>query len=723
MHSSRVPKSSSTATATRTSDTASRVSQPESAAGQRQQGSFVGLSTTLQTPESTRISSNYYQQSELGLLSEIGTTQTDPFEAPATRQTVTFDDHVQGQSASSLSHSSEPSRSQRSSQSVYGVVPIVREEPSPVPTDKRIMMSGDEKKPFKCGYFGCGKKYSKKEYLQTHFVTHTGDSRLRCYSGKCAGTVIYRDVRALTRHIRARHTFERPFRCELCDRRFKRADHLKGHTKRVHSIKIKKNPPKRHRDFIKSSSAATATMTASISTITSKFSQPELAAEQRQQGSFVDLSKTVHRPESTLIPATDHQQDESRLLFAKSVSDISASQVDPFETLATHQTLTFDDHVQGQSASSLSLSNELSRPQRSSQSVDDVVPIVRDEPRPVPSDKWILTSGDEKKPFKYGYKGCGRKHSQKECLQTDSVTHTGKSQLRCYSGECAGTIIYRDVRDLTRHIRAHHPFERPFRCELCDKRFRRKQHLKKHLICVHSIKIKKKPPKRHRDFIKSSSAATATMTASISTITSKFSQPELPAGQRQQGSFVDLSKTFSRPESTLIPATDHQQDESRFLSAVNVSDISTSQVDPFETLATHQTVTFDDDDQEQFANSASLYNEPSQPVEGSESLVREEHEAVIHFIIPIKSGGNTKIKAMTSIPKHEITPSINDHFRRALSGTVPEALLTTIAEDPRYLFGCELCDRRFRRKDILRYHKEYVHSSENEQVSAKRKNK
>ena len=253
--------------------------------------------------------------------------------------------------------------------------------------------------------------------------------------------------------------------------------------------------------------------------------------------------------------------------------------------------------------------------------------------------------------------------------------------------------------------------------------FWRAHHLKKHMICVNSIKNKKKPPKRHRDFIKSSSAATATMTASICTITSRFSQPELVAGQRQRGSFVDLSKTFPKPESTLIPATDHQQDESRLLSAISVSDISASQVDPFETLAIQQTVTFDGADQEQLANSASLYNEPSQPDEGSESLVREEPEAVIHFIIPIKSDGNTKIMAMTSIPKHEIMPSINDHFRRALSGTVPEALLTTIAEDPQYLFGCELCDMRFRRKDILRYHKEYVHSPENEQVSAKRKNK
>ena len=148
MHSSRVPKSSTaTATATNISVTASRVSQPEPAAGQRQQGSFVGLSTTAHTPESIRISSNYYQQDELRLLSDISTSasQTDPLEALATYIAATFDDDDQRQSASYLSLSNERSRSQRSSQSVDDGSPIVREEQSPGSTYKWIMMSGDEK--------------------------------------------------------------------------------------------------------------------------------------------------------------------------------------------------------------------------------------------------------------------------------------------------------------------------------------------------------------------------------------------------------------------------------------------------------------------------------------------------------------------------------------------------------------------------------------------------
>ena len=82
MHISRIPESSSTATST--SYTASRVSQPEPATEQRQQGSFVGLSTTSHTPESALIPATYHQQDGLGLLSEIDITQIAPFEALVT---------------------------------------------------------------------------------------------------------------------------------------------------------------------------------------------------------------------------------------------------------------------------------------------------------------------------------------------------------------------------------------------------------------------------------------------------------------------------------------------------------------------------------------------------------------------------------------------------------------------------------------------------------------
>ena len=417
MHCSHVSKSTSTvtttakSTSTATTVSVSGVSQPESTAGQRQQGYFMGLLTTPHTPaELTEISSIYYQQDELRLLSDasvsdISASQTDPFDALTTYITATFDGDHQGRSASYLSLSNEPSRSQKSSQPVEDVAPIVREEPSPDSIDRWIMMSGDDNRPFRCGFKGCGRKYSKKESLRIHFVTHTGDSKLTCYAGDCAGRVVYRDVRELSRHIHVTHTFERPFECELCDQRFRRMDHLKCHREHVHFIKSKNNSAK-PQSVSKSSFAATATITASTSTIASRFSQPELVAGQRQQGSFVDLSTIIHTPESIHISTDYHQQAGLRLL-AEISAGASQIEVDPFEALAKYQTIIFDNKHQGRSASSLSLSNEPSRSHKSSQLVDDNASIVREEQSSDPTDtnKWIIVDRSQDKPFQCGYPG------------------------------------------------------------------------------------------------------------------------------------------------------------------------------------------------------------------------------------------------------------------------------------------------------------------------------
>ena len=790
MHSPHVSKSTSTANATATSTATtvifSGVSQPESAAGQRPQGYFMGLSTTAhRQAELTQTSSTYYQQDELRILSDtrllpnISASQTDPFDTLAT---YSDDDH-QGRSTSSLSLSNEPSRSQRSSQPVGDVVPIVIEEPSPNPIDKWILNSGNKTRPFQCGREGCGRKYSKKEYLQTHFVTHTGESKLRCYLGDCAGKIVYRNVRALTQHTQAHHTFERPFGCELCDRRFRRADYLRYRKKHVHFFKAKKKSPKPP-SVSKSSSATTTTHTASTSTDTARVSQPELATGQRQQGSFVGLSTTAHTPEPTLIPATC----------------ISASRTDPFDTLAKYITAIFDDHHQGRSASSLSLSNEPARSQKSSQPVNDVVPIVREEQSTDPTANWITMSGDKRRPFQCGYKCCGRKYSKKEYLLVHFVTHTGDSKLRCYHRDCAGTVIYPNTRALTRHICAKHILEKLYGCEICHRRFKRKDSWKYHMENMHSHQKEKKSPKP-QGVSKSSSAATTTITASTSTMTCSFSQSESAAEQRQQGSFVDLSKTVHTPEPTHIPAS-YPQDELRFLSDddlwflsdINVSKMSTPHINPFEILATHQTVTFEDQFQEQEQLDAFLlpFDGLLQPGDDFDTMASGDPDDV----------------------NLSILPNNNDHFRQASTAITPEASLVGSTGDPklpskqhraykrpnpdptdkwimmsgddkkpfkcghkgcrkkytrkhdlrlhfvkhtgdspykcylgecdgriafprkRYLtwhirsehtferpYQCEVCSQRFMRSDHLRGHRRKVHSIENEEKSSKRKKK
>ena len=471
MHIPRVSKSS-TATATSISVTASRASQLEPAAGQRQQGSFVGLLTTIHTPESALIPATYHQQDELGLLPETDSTQITTFEALASQQTATFDDHHQEQSASSLSLSNEPSRSQRSSQPVEDVVPIVRKEPSPDPTDKWITMSRDKKRPYQCGYVGCGRKYSHKVHLQTHFVTHTGDSKLRCYFGDCTGTVTYRNTRTLTRHIHASHTFERLFGCELCDKRFRCEHHLKRHKEQVHLIKSKKKSPERH-DVSKSSSAA------STSTKTSGVSQPELAAGQRQQGSYVAISTAVHTPESTHNPKADQQFSGLRLL-----ANVSTSQINPFEALAKHQTVIFDDEaVTTRIAGGPDL--------RSFQH------LARQSPDPTDTDKWIIVDKSQERPYRCGYPGCKKSYSKRYYLRGHFVIHTGKSKFQCPHPECAGEVYFRDRATLKRHM-VMHTSEKPFQCDICERRFGRKDQVKSHRKNVHGDKEEKKSPKRKK---------------------------------------------------------------------------------------------------------------------------------------------------------------------------------------------------------------------------------
>ena len=495
MRSYRLSKSTSTFTATTVSVSVSGGSQPELAIEQHQQGSFVGIPTTAHAPESAYIPADD-QYAGLRLLAEVSTLQVDPFVALATHQAVTFDDDedqeqstsslslpdepllsnepsqgtddvdsvmavaephdtgisedpktpsgqnladqnadsidkwimysgdetkpfkcgyqgcgktyirkyslrrhfvthtsasqfryyngdctgaindVQEQSASSLSLPDEPLQAADDANSIKEVAEPHEKGMSEVPkrpsgqnvtdqnadsTDKWIMYSDDETRPFKCGYEGCGKTYITKQALRRHFVTHIGDSQFRCYTGDCTGAIRYCDKQALTRHFYKKHTVERLYECGLCNKRFSRSDRLLNHRRNVHSVRVEQN-------------------------------QPQNSA----------------------------------------------------------------------------------------------------------TDKWIMFSSDETRPFKCGYKGCNRTYITKQSLQRHFVSHIGNSQFRCYSGDCTGEIRYCDRQALARHIHAKHTIERPYECEICNNQFRRQDNLMYHQNYVHSTEKEQNPPKRKR---------------------------------------------------------------------------------------------------------------------------------------------------------------------------------------------------------------------------------
>ena len=368
MRSYRISKSTSTVTVTTPSVSVSGCSQPESWAEQLQHGSFVGIPTTVHAPESTYtpVAERY---TGLRLLAEVSTSQIDPFAALATHRTVTFDDEGQEQSASSLLLSNEPSQATDDVDPIMVVAEShetgISEDPKRASgqnladpnadtAEKWVIFSDDEIRPFKCSYEGCSKAYTTKQSLRRHFLSHTGDSRLRCYSGDCAGIIRYRDSHALARHIRITHIAERPFECNICSKRFARSDSLLRHRRNVHSVEDERNQPK--------------------------------------------------NSDST--------------------------------------------------------------------------------------DKWIMCSGDETRPFQCGYEGCGKTYKTKQGLQRHFVSHIGGSQFRCYTGDCNGAVRFCDSQALARHIYKKHTMERPFECNICNKRLVSLHNLTKHRENVHSVKDK-----------------------------------------------------------------------------------------------------------------------------------------------------------------------------------------------------------------------------------------
>ena len=81
-------------------------------------------------------------------------------------------------------------------------------------------------RPFKCEH--CDRSFSHNNYLKLHRKHHTGE-RFTCEV--CGASFLQRQT--LTVHVRI-HTGENPFSCEECSRKFRRKDSLKSHVIRHH---------------------------------------------------------------------------------------------------------------------------------------------------------------------------------------------------------------------------------------------------------------------------------------------------------------------------------------------------------------------------------------------------------------------------------------------------------------------------------------------------------
>lgn len=108
-----------------------------------------------------------------------------------------------------------------------------------------LIATDSKERPFRCSYPECSKTYKRKRNMVEHYIhKHTNSSKYRCPYPECIDKPSFRDTQALNRHIRANHTYERPYKCNICNQQFGRLDHMKNHKKSKHSNRDKKKSPK-----------------------------------------------------------------------------------------------------------------------------------------------------------------------------------------------------------------------------------------------------------------------------------------------------------------------------------------------------------------------------------------------------------------------------------------------------------------------------------------------
>ena len=105
---------------------------------------------------------------------------------------------------------------------------------------KWVIVDKSEKKPFRCGYPECTKRFKRKYHLEEHIVLHSGN-RYKCTHPECDESFGYQ--RVLKRHILTKHTIERPYGCDMCHKRFSRSDNMMAHRRYAHPVGDEQKQP------------------------------------------------------------------------------------------------------------------------------------------------------------------------------------------------------------------------------------------------------------------------------------------------------------------------------------------------------------------------------------------------------------------------------------------------------------------------------------------------
>merc|ERR1719259_410957 len=98
---------------------------------------------------------------------------------------------------------------------------------------RHIRVKHTKEKPFQCEY--CSSSFARKGQLDNHVVVHTGEQRFHCKL--CPKKFATND--RLKVHMRT-HTGEKPFQCHLCSAMFLAKSNMNAHVRGVHKESLYK---------------------------------------------------------------------------------------------------------------------------------------------------------------------------------------------------------------------------------------------------------------------------------------------------------------------------------------------------------------------------------------------------------------------------------------------------------------------------------------------------
>ncbi|KAL9914789.1 uncharacterized protein ACN427_001196 [Glossina fuscipes fuscipes] len=339
------------------------------------------------------------------------------------------------------------------------------------------------KKKYACPYENCTKSYGKSSHLRSHLTWHTGIKPFVCQELGCGKGFTRSDE--LNRHVRT-HTGEKPFECMQCTKRFSRSDHLSKHlathAKQMTNGNTRK--PRTNKQAIAIGPAPTKIIKVESDDIKMDCNDGihfmASMVENRQTASPENLTDEAILPIETVkikLEKPDYSEHQYHMVNAISMPAYSGDNAENEDNKPD----LLNQGYQEQEHFEAPLSPSLLVPEVKMEPGIKIEPEVYikneimydhndDNEGEEPDDNAIMPEANLP-PF-------NNVNPQYSLLHTTSVDSVYDPERPYKCTVCSKYFKRQD--DLNRHMRVH-TGEKPFKCNECDKGFKRSDHLKKHL--------------------------------------------------------------------------------------------------------------------------------------------------------------------------------------------------------------------------------------------------